>query len=57
MLYAYPNMYLDVPVVNWILGRRLLSSVGVFTETQPAWFGLTALGDCLRTAAPGSMRS
>ena len=36
---------------------RLLSSVGVFTETQPGWFGLTALGDCLRTAAPGSMRS
>lgn len=34
---------------------RLLSSVGVFTETQPGWFGLTALGDCLRTAAPGSM--
>lgn len=36
---------------------RLLSSVGVFTETQPGWFGLTALGDCLRTAAHGSMRS
>lgn len=36
---------------------RLLSSVGVFTETQAGWFGLTTLGDCMRTAAPGSMRS
>lgn len=36
---------------------RLLSSAGVFTETQPGWFGLTALGDCLRSGVPGSMRA
>ena len=36
---------------------RLLSSVGVFTEVQPGRFGLTPLGECLRTGVPGSMRS
>ena len=36
---------------------RLLSSVGVFTEVDPGCFGLTALGECLRSGVPGSMRS
>src|SRR5512145_3241930 len=36
---------------------HLLSSVGVFTEVSPGWFGLTPLGECLRTGTPGSMRS
>ena len=36
---------------------RLLSSVGVFTEVQSDRFGLTPLGECLRTGVPGSMRS
>jgi hypothetical protein len=36
---------------------RLLSSVGVFTEARPGQFALTPLGECLRTAVPGSMRS
>ena len=36
---------------------RLLSSVGVFTEARPGQFALTPLGECLRSAVPGSMRS
>ena len=36
---------------------RLLSSVGVFTEARPGQFALTPLGECLRNAVPGSMRS
>jgi O-methyltransferase domain len=36
---------------------RLLSSVGVFTETQDHRFSLTPLGEFLRTGVPGSMRS
>jgi hypothetical protein len=36
---------------------RLLSSVGVFTEARPGEFALTPLGECLRSAVPGSMRS
>ncbi len=36
---------------------HLLSSVGVFTEVSPGCFGLTPLGECLRTGTPGSMRS
>lgn len=36
---------------------RLLGSVGVFTEARPGQFALTPLGECLRSAVPGSMRS
>lgn len=36
---------------------RLLSSLGVFTEKDSRRFALTPLGECLRTGAPGSMRS
>ena len=36
---------------------RLLCSVGVFTEIQPDSFAQTPLSECLRTGAPGSMRS
>ena len=36
---------------------RLLSSVGVFTESTPRHFALTPLGECLRSGIAGSMRS
>jgi len=36
---------------------RLLAALGVFTETPPRSFGLTILGDRLRSGAPASMRS
>ena len=36
---------------------RLLSSVGVFTETASRRFALTQLGECLRIGVSGSMRS
>jgi len=36
---------------------RLLSSVGVFTQVAPRSFGLTALGETLRSDAPGSVRN
>lgn len=35
---------------------RALASLGVFTETAPRTFGLTPLGQTLRTDAAGSMR-
>ena len=36
---------------------RLLAAVGVFTEHEGRRFGLTVLGDRLRTGAPAGMRS
>jgi SAM-dependent methyltransferase len=36
---------------------RLLAALGVFQETGPRCFGLTALGERLRTDAPAGMRS
>ncbi len=36
---------------------RLLTSLGVFTETPPGSFSLTPLGDTLRTDSPGSVRN
>jgi SAM-dependent methyltransferase len=36
---------------------RLLASIGVFAEPAPGCFGLTPLGETLRTDAPGSVRS
>ncbi|MGK3998387.1 methyltransferase [Sorangium sp. So ce1024] len=36
---------------------RALASIGVFTETEPGRFGLTPVGDCLRSDAPGSLRA
>ncbi len=36
---------------------RALAALGVFTEREPRSFGLTALGDRLRTGVPASMRS
>jgi SAM-dependent methyltransferase len=36
---------------------RLLASLGVLTEREPPTFGLTLLGDRLRTDVPASMRS
>jgi hypothetical protein len=36
---------------------RALASVGVFAETEPGVFGLTPLGETLRSDVPGSMRA
>lgn len=36
---------------------RLLSSIGVFTQVVQGSFGLTALGETLRSDAPGSVRN
>jgi orsellinic acid C2-O-methyltransferase len=36
---------------------RLLSSAGVFTESEDGGFELTPLGDCLRADVPGSARA
>ena len=36
---------------------RLLASLGVFAEVAPCSFGLTPLGDTLRSDAPGSVRN
>ena len=36
---------------------RLLSSIGVFTQVTPHSFGLTALGETLRSDAPDSVRN
>jgi SAM-dependent methyltransferase len=36
---------------------RLLASLGVFTEVAPGSFGLTPLGETLRSDAPGSVRN
>jgi hypothetical protein len=36
---------------------RLLSSIGVFTQVAPHSFGLTALGETLRSDAPESVRN
>jgi SAM-dependent methyltransferase len=36
---------------------RLLASIGVFVEVAPRSFGLTALGETLRSDAPGSVRN
>src|SRR5436305_7735715 len=36
---------------------RLLASLGVFAEVAPRSFGLTPLGDTLRSDAPGSVRN
>lgn len=35
---------------------RTLSSIGVFAEVSPGHFGLTPLGETLRSGVPGSMR-
>jgi len=43
------------PSLNRML--RLLASVGVFEEQEGGRFGLTPLGDLLRSDAPGSMRA
>jgi hypothetical protein len=45
----------DSPTLFRVL--RLLSSVGVFTQVAPRSFGLTALGETLRSDAPGSVRN
>ncbi len=42
------------PSLNRVM--RLLASVGVFEELDGGRFGLTPLGDLLRSDAPGSMR-
>ncbi len=36
---------------------RLLASIGVFEEVSPGSFGLTPLGETLRSDAPGSVRN
>jgi hypothetical protein len=36
---------------------RLLASIGVFDEVSPGSFGLTPLGETLRSEAPGSVRN
>ena len=35
---------------------RAATTAGLFVETQPRSFALTALGECLRSDAPGSLR-
>ncbi len=57
-----PRAYADLakasethaPSLNRVM--RLLASVGVFEEFDGGRFGLTPLGDLLRSDAPGSMR-
>ena len=57
-----PGAYADLakasethaPSLNRVM--RLLASVGVFEELDGGRFGLTPLGDLLRSDAPGSMR-
>ena len=44
-----------VPSLRRLL--RALASCGIVTEISPDRFGLTALGDALRTDAPGSARA
>jgi SAM-dependent methyltransferase len=44
-----------VPSLRRLL--RALASCGIVTEVSPGRFGLTALGDALRTDAPGSARA
>src|SRR3954447_1404487 len=36
---------------------RLLASIGVFVEVAPGSFGLTPLGETLRSDVPGSVRN
>jgi cyclopropane fatty-acyl-phospholipid synthase-like methyltransferase len=36
---------------------RALASVGIFTENEHGYFGLTPMGACLQSDSPGSMRS
>jgi O-methyltransferase/methyltransferase family protein len=36
---------------------RLLAALGVLDERQPRWFGLTVVGDLLRSGQPAGMRS
>ncbi len=45
----------DTPILYRVL--RLLASVGVFTQVAPDSFGLTALGETLRSDAPDSLRN
>ena len=53
---AYAELAVDsethAPSLNRVM--RLLASVGVFEELDGGRFGLTPLGDLLRTDAPGS---
>jgi hypothetical protein len=46
---------LDAPALRRVL--RLLASVGVLEEQASGAFGLTPIGDLLRSDAPGSMRA
>ena len=45
----------DPPALDRVL--RLLASLGVFAEVAPGSFGLTPLGETLRSDAPGSVRN
>lgn len=36
---------------------RLLTALGIFTEPEPGSFGLSPLGERLRTGVPGSLRN
>ncbi len=36
---------------------RMLSRVGVFSENEKGEFGLTSIGECLRTGSPGTLRT
>jgi O-methyltransferase domain/Dimerisation domain len=46
---------MDEPALYRVL--RLLAALGVLTEPEPRSFGLTALGDRLRSDVPASMRN
>ena len=47
----------DLPATSLHRLLRALASVGVFAELADGTFGLTPLGDCLRTDTPGSLRA
>ena len=64
------DLLVDGPVSSAVLARitgvhqpslyrvlRLLAALGVFDEVEPGSFGLTALGDRLRSDVPAGMRS
>lgn len=35
---------------------RALASLGIFAETEPGWFTLTPIAECLQTDVPHSLR-
>jgi O-methyltransferase/methyltransferase family protein len=48
-------MHVHAPSLRRLM--RTLASLGVLTELPEQWFALTALGEALKTGAPGAARS